>query len=336
MRATSLSAALVILNWNGRHHLERFLPEVLPHKGKAKVYVIDNGSQDDSLDFLRNNYSKEIEVLALQNNGGFCGGYNQGLAHIYADVYILLNNDIALTPGCIDRLLGVLEQESQVAACQPKILNFVEKDVFEYAGAGGGYIDKHGYPFCKGRVINTLEKDHGQYNEHYPVAWATGACFAVRSSVYKSLGGLDEDFFAHMEEIDLCWRIQHAGFTVKYIGDASIYHLGGGTLRRNSSQKTYLNFRNGLFLLHKNYPGHLPTLILKRLILDGLAAIYFMLNGHFLDTIAVLRAHIAYYKALPKLHKKRQQITPSAHLLGKKSILWHYYVLQKRTAVDLL
>lgn len=328
--------AVVILNYNGRTFLEKFLPGVVEHTPGARIIVADNASTDDSVPFLREHFPA-VELLILGKNEGYSQGYNEALSQIEAANYVLLNSDIEVTPGWLDPLIRMLESDSSIVACQPKILSWHQRDTFEYAGAAGGYIDSLGYPFCKGRIFLSMEKDNGQYDDSYPVFWATGACLCIRSSVFHSLGGFDPDFFAHMEEIDLCWRIEAAGYKVMYTGASCVYHVGGGTLPKSNPRKTYLNFRNGLTLLYKNYTtAELWTKFPLRILLDVVATLKFMLFDSVKDGLAVIRAHLHFWADLPENWRKRksaQRIVKLRNLdtIFRGSIIWQYYILRRKT-----
>src|ERR1022692_4022740 len=272
-----MKIAIVILNWNGKRLLEQFLPKVIEYsKGIAEVVIADNDSKYDSVEFLRTNYP-ELRLIINHENGGFAKGYNDALKHVEADYYILLNSDVEVTKDWIKPIINLMENDKGIAACQPKMLYYKNKEKFEYAGAAGGFIDHWGYPFCQGRMFGNLETDHGQYNESCEVFWSTGACMFVRADVFHKLNGFDEEFFAHMEEIDLCWRIHNAGYKVMYCPQSEVYHVGGGTLPKNNPRKTYLNFRNNLLMIFKNAPKKdLWKICLLRLILDGVAGTKFL------------------------------------------------------------
>jgi len=289
--------SIVILNWNGLQHLERFLPALLRftiHPG-AELVVADNGSTDDSLPFLRKEYPS-IRIIELEKNYGFSGGYNRALEQIDASYVLLLNSDIEVTEGWLEPMLELMESDPAVAACTPRILDFKRKSHFEYAGAAGGYLDSFGYPFCRGRIFDHLEEDKGQYNDATDLFWGSGACLMVRSDLFWESGGLDEQFFAHMEEIDLCWRLQRMAYRIRYVPSSTVYHVGGATLQRGNPFKTFLNFRNNLLLLYKNLPARKRGKILfSRMILDGISALRFLLQGAFKDFWAVFRAHLAFY-----------------------------------------
>ena len=242
--------AVVILNWNGKKFLEQFLPYVIKHSSSdAEVIVADNASNDDSVEFLKNNYP-EIQIINNNENGGFSKGYNEALSKIDAEYYVLLNSDIEVTENWIKPIIDLMDSDKSIAVCQPKLRSYHQKEMFEYAGAAGGFIDKYGYPFCRGRIFNSIEVDNGQYDDTCEVFWATGAAMFVRAELYHKFGGLDNDFFAHMEEIDFCWRLKNEGYKIMYCADSVVYHVGGGTLPKNSSRKTFLNFRNNFNLLY--------------------------------------------------------------------------------------
>lgn len=290
-RATTL--ALVLLNWNGAHWLRQFLPGVVQHSPGATVIVVDNASTDDSVAVLRAEFPG-VEVIVHPENLGFCDGYNRALAQLEGrfGAYLLLNTDVEVTPGWLEPLRKRLFSLPEIAAVQPKIRAWHDRESFEYAGAAGGLIDHYGYPFCRGRVFDTLEKDTGQYDDARPVFWATGACMLVRATAWHTLGGLESRFFAHMEEIDFCWRAQRAGWRVWVEPASVVYHVGGGTLPKSNPRKTYLNFRNGLALLFKNlHRSERWRVVPVRLLLDWVAALKFLLTGHPADCGAVFRAH---------------------------------------------
>ena len=301
-------AAVVILNFNGKYFLEKFLPGIIEHSLPHPVIVADNGSSDGSLALLRQKFP-EVRIIENGGNYGYAQGYNLALRQVQADYYILLNSDVEVTQQWIEPILSRMEKDRRIAACQPKILDEANRDLFEYAGAAGGFIDSLGYPFCRGRIFNTLEKDLGQFDDAREVFWATGACLFVRAEAFWKAGGLDGDYFAHMEEIDLCWRLKNLGHTIFVEPASSIFHVGGGTLNKLSSQKTFLNFRNNLTTLTKNHPpGYLFLKVLYRLVLDGVAAFKFLSDGQPKHFWAVLRAHFAYYSWIPAILRKRKAL----------------------------
>ncbi len=304
--------AIVILNYNGIYFLKKYLPTVLQYSEGAELIVADNASSDGSVDFLQREFP-QIRLLINKKNAGFAGGYNWALSQVKADYYVLLNSDIEVTPGWIWPVVELMEKDEKIAACQPKIRSVHEKDHFEYAGASGGFIDRWGYPFCRGRIFEELEKDMGQYDDVREIFWATGACLFVRANLYHALGGLDDDFFAHMEEIDFCWRAKNAGYKIMVQPASVIYHVGGGTLPKNSPRKTYLNFRNNMMLLFKNLtPRELPKVVFFRLFLDGVAGVRFLFQGHFKDILAIVKAHFYIYAHLGLLTRKRKRLRPHA------------------------
>ncbi|MFZ2791842.1 MAG: glycosyltransferase family 2 protein, partial [Bacteroidales bacterium] len=270
-----IRTAVVILNWNGRKFLEQFLPGVVKNTlaPDTSVIVADNGSEDDSLLWVTENHP-EVEVIRLDNNYGYAGGYNRALKEVEAEYYILLNSDVDVEPAWAEKLITFMEMHPNVGACQPRIRSYSNRDSFEYAGAAGGYIDRLGYPFCRGRIFDTVENDHGQYDDVREIFWASGSCMVVRGAAFDQCDGFDESFFVHMEEIDLCWRMQNAGYTISYFPHSVVWHVGGGTLGYGSPSKIYYNFRNSLIMLAKNLPAkHLRRTILTRQVLDGLAAV---------------------------------------------------------------
>jgi GT2 family glycosyltransferase len=331
-----IKVAIVILNWNGRKFLEKFLPSVVEYSAGAEVIIADNDSKDDSVSFLKEHYP-QLRIILNNENGGYAKGYNDALAQVDAEYYVLLNSDIEVTPGWVQPVIDVMDADPGIAAAQPKLLSYAQKDEFEYAGAAGGFIDKYGYPFCQGRVFGNLEKDLGQYDEVREIFWATGAAMFVRAEKFWEIGGLDADFFAHMEEIDLCWRLKNAGYKVVYVPRSKIYHVGGGTLPKGTARKTYLNFRNNFALLFKNLPKDrvLKTFI-ARLVLDGVAAIRFLTEGHFGDTFAVFRAHMYFYSHLGELRRKRRAHTQRrVSMIYQKNLVFEHFLRRKTKFTDL-
>ncbi len=325
-----MKIAIVILNWNGKKLLEQFLPSVVSYSKEAKIYVADNASTDNSVQFVRNHYPA-IQVIQNIENGGYAKGYNDALRAVDADVYCLLNSDIEVTKNWLQPIINEFKNNENVYAIQPKILDFNDKTKFEYAGAGGGFIDKYAYPYCRGRFLDTIEIDNGQYNDTVPVFWASGACLFIKSDAFLSIGGFDEDYFAHQEEIDLCWRIQNLGKQVLYVGQSTVYHIGGATLTTQNPRKTFLNFRNSLFNLLKNSPKNKGfTLIFIRLSLDGLAGIKYAFNLKPLHTLAIIKAHFSFYKQLVKMLKKRTKNPKKQDYYKTKSIVWSYFIKKQR------
>ncbi len=321
------SIAIAILNWNGKKHLQQFLPSVVHYSPDASIHVIDNGSNDDSVAYLKQNFPN-VYIVELDKNYGFCEGYNLGLAQIEADYFVILNSDVEVNDNWLNSPISYFESNPQTAAIQPKILSYENKDKLEYAGAAGGYLDRLGLPFCKGRVFHITEKDDLKYNQIRPIFWASGACLFIRSRCFYEAGGFDPLFFAHMEEIDLCWRLQHKGYQIMYMPDSVVYHLGGGTLHKSNPHKTFLNFRNGLFLIYKNIPlSSLIYLLPLRLVVDGIAGVYFLIFGFYKDTFAILQAHFAFYSSIPKL-----KVTPNKRNIKWweiNSIIWRFYFSRK-------
>ncbi len=333
--------AVVILNWNGEKFLRQFLPGVVQHsEDVADVVVIDNASDDQSLALLRSEFPS-VKIVELDKNYGFAGGYNYGLREVPNEMYVLLNSDVEVTPHWIEPVIAFMDATPRMVACQPKILDFHRKEWFEYAGAAGGYIDKDAYAFCAGRVFYEFEKDHEQYNTNEEVFWASGAAMFIRRDVWIEVGGLDEDFFAHMEEIDLCWRLKNRGYKVGACRSAVVYHYGGGTLDRQSPFKTYLNFRNNLYMLVKNYhTSNLRLKLVRRMLLDGIAGIRFLTEGKWSHFTAVIKAHFSFYKNMKVLQRKRRKEELSIveqNLVGvyNRSILKDFFLLKKRTFTSL-
>jgi GT2 family glycosyltransferase len=312
--------AVVILNYNGEKLMKQFLPSVTAYSGDAAVIVADNGSRDGSLAMLTEAFP-EVRVIRLPENYGFCGGYNASLKQVKADYYVLLNSDVEVTPHWLEPMTRLLDSDASIAAVQPKVLSYHQKHLFEYAGAGGGYIDAFGYPFCRGRIFDTLEEDHGQYNDNRSIFWATGACMMIRAEVYHQFGGLDEDFFAHMEEIDLCWKIHRTGKKLFYAGTSTVYHVGAGTLGYDSPRKTYLNFRNNLALLLKHLDtGELIWKLPFRFALDWLAALVFLLKGKRKNGWAILAAQWYFLTHLQMTLQKRRTLQSQYPAYSKDSV----------------
>ncbi|MBV8327638.1 glycosyltransferase family 2 protein [Chryseobacterium sp.] len=316
--------AVVILNWNGKNWLEKFLPSVVQFSQNADIYVIDNLSTDDSIDFLNTRFPG-VKIIQNQKNYGFAGGYNEGLKEIKNEYYCLLNSDVEVTENWTEPVLEILEKNPSVAAVQPKVLSYHQKNFFEFAGAAGGLIDNLGYPYCRGRIFDDLEEDKGQYDDETEIFWASGCCFFIRSNDFWEQNGFDERFFAHQEEIDLCWRLINSGKKIFYTGKSNVYHVGGGTLNKQSAQKTYLNIRNNLSMMLKNLPfPRLIWLIFFRLCLDGIAGIYFGLKHGFPHLWAVVRAHFGFYRQLPATWKLRQKHQKDKFYQSKWLIFKHF------------
>lgn len=320
-----MKIAVVILNWNGTKLLEQFLPSVVKYSPEAYIYVADNASTDDSVAFVKANFPM-VKIVENESNFGFAQGYNEALKHIDSEIYALVNSDIEVTENWLKPIIETFENEPKTAIIQPKLLDFKRKEYFEYAGAAGGFLDKCGYPYCRGRVFETLEKDNGQYDDNREIFWASGACFFIRSSVYKELKGFDADFFAHQEEIDLCWRAFNKGHQIKYNSQSVVYHVGGATLQQGNPKKTFLNFRNSLLMLLKNLPKkQLIPVIFIRLLLDGVAGIQFLFQGKFKHLLAILKAHFSFYSLVTVHYKKRNQFQ-SEKYYKTSSIVFQYYV----------
>lgn len=329
--------AVVILNWNGKDFLELFLPKVINFsKDVAEIIVADNDSSDDSVDYLQANFP-EVRIIRNEINGGFAKGYNDALAQVDADFYILLNSDIEVTPNWIQPVIELMEKDPVIAACQPKLMSYYEREKFEYAGAAGGFIDKYGYPFCRGRLFQSIEADGGQYDDVIEIFWATGACIFIRAETYHKLGGLDERFFAHMEEIDFCWRAKLDGYKIMYSPESTVYHVGGGTLPKKSWKKTYLNMRNNNIMLYKNTPNNrLKKVFFARLFLDGIAAIKFLFDGGIMDMYAVIKAHWKFFFMLPELRRERWAKEPHAVTnIYQKNLVYEYFLMQKKNFREL-
>ena len=320
-----MQIAVVILNWNGRQLLEQFLPSIIKHSYEATIYVADNASTDESVVYVKNNFP-EIKIIENTSNFGFAKGYNEALKDISADVFALVNSDVEVTENWLQPIIQTFKNENKTAIIQPKILDYKRKEFFEYAGAAGGFIDKFGYPFCRGRIFETLEKDNDQYNDNCEIFWASGACFFIRANVFKELNGFDEDFFAHQEEIDLCWRAKNKHYDIKYVSESVVYHVGGATLAAGNPRKTFLNFRNSLLMLTKNLPqSSLFFIIFSRLILDGIAAIKFLLEGKLQHFIAIIKAHFSFYSLFLSTYKKRESYQ-SKKYYKQISIVYSYYI----------
>ena len=333
-----MKVAVVILNYNGRKFLEEFLPNVIANcdPSLVEIVVADNASNDDSVALMRERFP-EIRLIENGCNGGFATGYNMALHQVEAKYYVLLNSDIEVAPRWIEPIVALMDADPQIAACQPKILSYFHKEQFEYAGACGGFIDKYGYPFCRGRMFQNLEEDMHQYDDPKEVFWATGACMFVRADLYHQIGGLDDSFFAHMEEIDLCWRLKNAGYKVYCCPQSWVYHIGGGTLPKNSPRKTYLNFRNNLSLLVKNLPSrHVLRIILYRILLDWVAALKFLFEGCPKDCRMVFKAHWDFYKRLKALREKREGcVHKQVSCIYRKNIVFESVLRGKRKFSEL-
>jgi GT2 family glycosyltransferase len=323
-----MKLAIIILNWNGKKLLEQFLPSVIQHSKDADIYVADNASTDDSIAFITSNYPT-ITVIQNKENSGYAKGYNDVLKSVDADVFCLLNSDVEVTQNWLNPIVNTFKEDTNTGIIQPKLLDYNKKDCFEYAGAAGGFIDKYGYPYCRGRIFNTVEKDLGQYNDSTEIFWASGACMFIKRDIFKELHGFDELYFAHMEEIDLCWRAKNLGYVIKYVGSSEIYHVGGATLKNSNPKKTFLNFRNSLFTLTKNANGFILGKIFIRLILDGIAAIKFLIEFKPKHTIAIIKAHFSYYYHLNQVLNQRKSIKNKTKYYSRTSIVYDYFVNKK-------
>lgn len=328
MNFTTKDIAVVILNWNGKKLLEQFLPSVMQYSDGAKIYVADNASPDDSVDFIKANYP-QVEIIQNTENGGYAKGYNDALPYVSKSILCLLNSDIEVTENWLQPIVDAYNSDIEIGIIQPKILDFKQKTHFEYAGAAGGFIDKYGYPFCRGRIFDTIEKDDGQYDGNSEIFWASGACFFIKNQLFKTLNGFDESYFAHMEEIDLCWRAFNQGKKNYYVSDSKVFHVGGATLQNTNSKKTFLNFRNSLFTLVKNTDKNVLSRVIIRMSLDGIAGLKFLFSGKASHFIAILKAHFGFYSALPRLLKQRKQTQKQPNYSKVNSIVWSYYVKSK-------
>lgn len=317
--------AVVILNWNGAKLLEQFLPSVVAYSDEATIYVADNASTDSSIQVVKEHFPT-VKIIQNDANYGFAKGYNVALEQIEEDYYALVNSDIEVTENWLTPVLSIFENELEIGIIQPKILDYKNKDYFEYAGAAGGFIDQLGYPFCRGRIFDTIEKDHHQYDDEREIFWASGACFFIRKEIYRRLKGFDADFFAHQEEIDLCWRAFNLGYKAKYTSKSVVYHVGGATLNEGNPRKTFLNFRNSLLMLVKNIPDYqLVGIIFIRLLLDGLAGVQFLIKGKFKHCLAIIKAHFSFYSLMSKNYSKRGS-TQKNNYYHTKSIVYRYFI----------
>ncbi len=325
-----MKIAIVILNWNGQKLLAKFLPEIIRYSNPAyyDIYVADNASTDDSITYVKNNFSS-VKIIQNTKNDGYAKGYNDALKHVNADILALVNSDIEVTKNWLKPIIEEFKNNKNTAIIQPKILDYKNKNIFEYAGAGGGFIDQFGFPFCRGRIFDTLEKDTQQYNDTTSIFWASGACFFIRKVIFDKLDGFDETYFAHQEEIDLCWRAKNQGYDIKYVGNSTVYHVGGATLQNTNPKKTYLNFRNSLFTLTKNLPSQtfIPVLFI-RLVFDGIAGVRFLFQKKPLFTWAVFKAHMSFYRYFYRNLKKRSN-DKTHNYYYTKSIVWQYYIKKR-------
>ena len=332
--------AIVILNWNGKHFLQQFLPSVLSTNYHAfTVYVADNGSTDDSVNFLKEHF-QEVKIIVMEKNSGFTGGYNESLKSVDEELVVLLNSDIEVDPNWIQPAVELFMKDEKIAAVQPKILDYQSRDQFEYAGAAGGWIDRYGYPFSRGRIFDSIEKDHHQYDQENEIFWASGAAMIIRKKLFFDVGGFDPFFFAHQEEIDLCWRLQLAGYKIMSCPSSVVYHVGGGTLKKENPQKTYLNFRNNLIMLFKNKTGLEKWHTLKmRFLLDAISAWKNLLRANPSFFTAIAKAHVDFIKWM--LFEKKQSVFPliriqSPNGVYKGNIAWDYFVKGKKKFSEII
>jgi GT2 family glycosyltransferase len=327
------SIAVVILNWNGKKLLEQFLPSVVKFSPEAQIYVADNASTDDSVAFVQATYP-EITIIQNKGNYGYAQGYNVALQDVEEEIYALVNSDVEVTEGWLQAVEDLFECDNETAIIQPKILDYKNKTYFEYAGAAGGFLDKYGYPYCRGRIFETIEQDNGQYEDEAEILWASGACFFIRRDVYRSLKGFDEDFFAHQEEIDLCWRAFNRNYKIKYCSASTVYHVGGATLSIDNPKKTFLNFRNSLWMLLKNVPAQkLVQVLFVRMVLDGLAALRFLKLRKSKHFFAILRAHYYFYLKLFYFLNKRES-KQYKNYYKTNSIVYNYFVKNGKVFVS--
>ena len=329
-----MKIAVVILKWNGVQLLEQFLPSVVKYSPEATIYLADNDSTDDSISFVMANFPM-VKIVKNDVNLGFAGGYNEALKYIDAEIYALVNSDIEVTENWLQPVINTFEKEPQTAIIQPKILDYKNKEYFEYAGAAGGFVDQYGYAYCRGRIFETLEKDNKQYDDNREIFWASGACFFIRSTIYKELKGFDADFFAHQEEIDLCWRAFNKNYKIKYISESVVFHVGGATLQQGNPTKTFLNFRNSLFMLTKNLPKEkLYWILFCRMLLDAIAGVQFLLQGKFNHFLAILKAHGSLYSNFSGHYKKRGNFQ-SEKYYNQKSIVYLYFIKKVKLFSDI-
>ena len=328
-----MKIAIVILNWNGKDLLQQFLPSIIRYSDPtiSDIYVADNASTDDSIVFIEKNFSS-VKIIKNTKNWGYAKGYNEALKQIDAPIYALVNSDIEVTKDWLIPIRNHFAQNKDTAIIQPKILDYKRKTHFEYAGAGGGFIDKLGYPYCRGRVFDSIEEDKGQYDDTISIFWASGACLFIRAEVYHELGGFDTDYEAHQEEIDLCWRAYNANYKTDYVGTSAVYHVGGATLSNTNAKKTFLNFRNSLYNIVKNVPtARYLCLVFKRLVLDGIAGVKLLFEGKPIHTLSIIKAHFSFYANFGKMLKKRKKIhTKKSDYFKTKSIVWDYYIRGKK------
>lgn len=333
------AVAIVILNWNGRQYLQQFLPSVLASQySNFFVVVADNASTDDSVAFVKEQFP-EVKIVANHKNLGFAAGYNEALKQVKADYFVLLNSDVEVDPHWLSSAVNLLQSNPQIAVVQPKLIDYNDRSRFEYAGAAGGFLDKYGYPFCRGRIFDELEEDKHQYQTVSEIFWASGAALFIRSSVWRESQGFDGDFFAHMEEIDLCWRIKNMGYKIMYSPQSVVYHIGGGTLQSDNPFKSYLNFRNNLVMLLKNLPrNQVFFTIFLRFWLDFASLIKFLTEGKFKQALSISKAHRHFFRDFRKNIRKRNSLThlSSSKDLFRKSVVWEYFVRKRKTYNEII
>ncbi|MDA0701141.1 MAG: glycosyltransferase family 2 protein [Bacteroidetes bacterium] len=330
-----MKCAIVLLNYNGLDLLKRFLPDVVNHSKDAQIYLADNGSSDQSMDWVSKNYA-HVKIIALDRNYGYAEGHNRALQQIEEALVILLNNDVQVPPNWTEPIQLAFRNDPLLVAAQPKIMDLYRPTHFEYAGAAGGFLDQLGYPFCQGRIFDSLEEDLGQYDQNTALFWASGACLCLRRSAFLKAGGFDGDLFAHQEEIDLCWRLQSQGGHIRLIANVCVFHQGGGTLSKHSTQKTFLNFRNSLLVLTKMVGGpKIVLIVMARLLLDGLAGLRFLISGKPRHTWAIIKAHLDYYRKLPLYLTKRKKYKSAVTYARTHSIVFDYYMANRRSFKDL-
>ncbi|MBP6977224.1 MAG: glycosyltransferase family 2 protein [Lentimicrobiaceae bacterium] len=332
-----MRVAVVILNWNGEKFLREFFQQVVNcSPPDTDIIIADNGSTDGSIGYIRKAFPK-VRIIDNKRNTGFASGYNRALKLVDADYYVLLNNDILVTPGWIPPVIKLMESDPKIAACQPKLRSYTERDQFEYAGAAGGFIDRLGYPFCRGRIFQSIEEDHGQYDDPREIFWATGACMFIRAELYHRFGGFDDDFFAHMEEIDLCWRLKNLNYRIMYCPESIVYHVGGGSLPKKSSFKTYLNIRNNIIMLYKNLPDpRRKRVLFIRFFMDILASFKFLIDGGVKDFWAVFRAYAAFYSTMKRSRRKRSGLIQSrSSQIYRGYVVFDHYIRRKKRFSEL-
>lgn len=321
-----MKTAVVILNWNGKSLLEKFLPKVVEYSPEATIYVADNASTDESVSFVSKHFPS-VRIIQNEVNGGYAKGYNDALKNLNEEIFVLLNSDVEVTENWLNPVLSEFTKNEKLAAAQPKILDYKNRDYFEYAGAAGGFLDKYGFPYCRGRIFETLEKDEGQYNDVAPIFWASGACLFIRAKDFRAVGGFDETYFAHQEEIDLCWRLQSKGKEIFCVGLSAVYHVGGATLDAAHPDKTFFNFRNSLFNLYKNVKGQsIFFTIFLRLCFDGLAGIRFLFQGKAKHCFAIIRAHFSFYGNLQSMRSKRKKFASEKTYFNTESVVIQYFI----------